>query len=156
MSLDHRLEALVGQWSGSNTLYLPWLPNPEHVSETTLGVVPVAGKAGLALTQAWTHDTVGQEGVILIGFQPPTHLTGAWLDSWHMHEKLMQLSGSLTDERLELRGEYEVPDHPNWHWRITIRQPMLHELHLTMHNITPAGDEQLAVDSKYTNATPGV
>ncbi|HZH91231.1 MAG TPA: hypothetical protein VEX70_11510, partial [Pyrinomonadaceae bacterium] len=72
-----------------------------------------------------------------------------WVDSWHASEKPLTLSGA--DDglgKIDLRGTYEVPNHPAWGWRIVISTSE-EALEIIMYNVSPEGEEDLAVRADY-------
>ena len=49
----------------------------------------------------------------------------------------------------ELRGRYEDPAGPEWGWGSTVRSGSAGELQIVMNNISPEGQEDLAVQADY-------
>ncbi len=59
------------------------------------------------------------------------------------------------DGAARVKGSYAAPPGPDWGWRITIKPPINapgsgESFRMTMHNITPDGEEMLAVEAAYT------
>lgn len=52
---------------------------------------------------------------------------------------------------IDVRGSYAAPPGPDWGWRFIIA-PAQMSLGLVMYNITPAGQEALAVEASYVRA----
>jgi len=76
--------------------------------------------------------------------------TVAWIDSWHNGDRLMLCQGSLSVAgALSVKCSYSAPPGPDWGWRITLESPSNDAWRLVMHNITPQGDEQLAVEALF-------
>ena len=67
-----------------------------------------------------------------------------WNDTWHAKDS-MRCAGTLTSEALIVETSYSAGDGPDWHWRTEVRTPSGDELLIEMYNITPEGDEQIAV-----------
>jgi hypothetical protein len=51
--------------------------------------------------------------------------------------------------KIDLRGSYEAPPSPDWGWRFVINAPSDIELKLVMYNVSPEGEEELAVEANY-------
>jgi hypothetical protein len=49
-------------------------------------------------------------------------------------------------------GSYAAPPGPDWGWRITIRSASPAEFQIVMHNISPDGQEDLAVQIDYARS----
>ena len=150
MKLVDLHEKLVGNWSGTNLLRLSWIDPPDHVSPGTMSVVPVAKGKFLSFSYNWSHEEVGQEGLLLVGYdEKKAQATAAFVDSWHMSATVMPFTGSIDDQGvINLLGSYEAPPGPDWGWRIVITASN-DALRMVMYNITPEGEEDLAVDAKY-------
>lgn len=140
-------EALIGTWSGENRLHLDRVT----ASPSELSATQVAKGTSLLITYTWSHEGVAHEGILVVAASDP-EATAAWLDSWHMHEKVLVCQGTIGREGIDLRGSYEAPPGPDWGWRIVVSLPAPDRLHLTMYNCPPAGQEELAVEAKYGRA----
>lgn len=155
MNFDETKGLLSGAWSGTNCLYLRWMNPQEYQSPSELTIAPTVSDKFLALTYTWSHDEHPQEGLILVGYEAnkaTAHAT--WIDSWHCNEKPMALSGTFSPQGiLDLRGSYPVENHPDWGWRIVFtpsnNTPSNNTLQMAMYNITPEGEEDLAVQTDY-------
>ncbi len=151
MSLTNIQNRLLGVWSGENLLRTPWLTPPEQVSPSRLSVGPAAAGKFLVFSYTWSHDNVPQEGLLLLGNDEKQNVaTAAWVDSWHMSSKVMACAGTVSDEGvIDLRGSYEAPPGPDWGWRIVVSSSES-GLEMAMYNVTPEGEEELAVRARYT------
>lgn len=141
---------LSGEWQGSTRLYLEPPPAPGIASETKLSVTPVAGASFLQFSYDWTHEGESQSGLLLFAYEEENVASAAWVDSFHMSSKIMSFTGTAADGSATLLGSYEAPPGPDWGWRIVIRPVSSKELQIVMHNISPEGQEDLAVQSDYT------
>jgi len=152
MNLTEIQHNLIGEWTGANLLRLGWLTPPDHVSQTRLSVAPVAKGKFLTFTYTWSHEDTAHEGMILLGYHKDQGVaTAAWVDSWHMSSKIMSCQGAIDEQGvISLRGSYEAPPGPDWGWRITITANSGRELQIVMHNCSPGGAEELAVQADYT------
>ena len=59
------------------------------------------------------------------------------------------------DGAIAVRGSYAAPPGPDWGWRIVIRPAGKPALHIVMYNVTPGGQEALAVEATYAPTEPG-
>jgi Protein of unknown function (DUF1579) len=145
--------AVIGEWRGTKQLYLAPPPEPAVSSPSRLSISPIAGGSFLQFTYDWTYEGAAQSGVLLFGFSDEQKAaSAAWIDSFHMSTKIMFCNGTAADRSADLRGSYEAPPGPDWGWRITIRSVSATELQIVMHNISPEGQEDLAVQIDYTRS----
>ena len=73
-----------------------------------------------------------------------------WVDSWHTSSKFMLFRGEDDKEGLvAVHGTYSAPPGPDWGWRIVLGADSANEVHILMYNITPDGQEALAVEARY-------
>jgi hypothetical protein len=151
MNLTEIQDRLLGSWVGKNLLRLSWLNPTDYYSESNLSVAPAARGRFLTFTYTWSHENIAQEGLLLIGYdQKQAKVTGAWVDSWHQSSKVLHLEGSIDDTGvITVQGAYEAPPGPDWGWRITLTPGAVGNLQLSMHNISPEGEEDLAVLADY-------
>lgn len=150
MNFEEITNDFTGTWTGESILYLSWLPSPEFHSPSELTAASVVRDKFLTFSYTWEHENTAHEGLLLVGYDSEQEIfNGAWVDSWHSNVKPLILSGKV-DERgaIDLRGNYEVPNHPDWGWRI-VAGTSEGNLRIKMYNITPEGEEDLAVQSDY-------
>ncbi len=154
MSLSTVRDRILGVWIGENLLRTTWLTPPEHLSPSRLSVGPAAAGKFLVFSYTWSHDNVEQEGLLLLGHDKQQDVaTAAWVDSWHMSQKVMSFEGTVNaDGVIDLRGSYEAPPGPDWGWRIVISSSAADSLEMVMYNISPEGVEDLAVRANYKRA----
>lgn len=76
---------------------------------------------GMSLAYSWIHPADGeQRGALVISAPDQGGVVHAsWHDTWHQRSGLMQLTGTLAGERVELSGTYLE----EWGWTITIVHP---------------------------------
>jgi hypothetical protein len=143
---------LLGSWTGGNTLWLSWLPNPETKSAGKMSVAPVAKGKFLTFTYTWEHEGKEQEGFLLVGNDNKEDVaTASWVDSWHQSGKVLSCEGKVREDgSIVLLGHYPAPPGPDWGWRITLTTPAPDELRMDMTNISPEGVEDPAVRADYT------
>ncbi|MEZ5399768.1 MAG: DUF1579 family protein [Bryobacteraceae bacterium] len=141
-----------GRWAGKSRLYLEGAAGPHSESDSTLEVAAGVNPTAREIRYGWSHEGQPQRGVLLIAAHPKDHsVTAAWLDSWHQGVSVMFSSGEAAAHGFSVRGSYAVPGHPDWFWRIAI-EAAPDRLRLTMYNISPDGEEHLAVSADYSPA----
>lgn len=149
MSIPEKLSGLEGIWSGRNRLHLgDWNPEePILESDATAEVRARSGGQFLEVSYTWTYKGEPKEGVIMVGKDPKSGKVNAfWTDSWHMANQLMNCEGSETESGgVNVKGHYKVEGHPEWGWRTEI-EPGLSSFRYLMYNVSPEGEEDLAVE----------
>lgn len=153
MQFEEFKAATIGEWLGTKQLYLSPPPEPAVSSPSRLSICPIAGGNFLQFSYDWTYEDEAQSGVLLFGFSEEQNgASAAWVDSFHMSSKIMLGTGTVLEGGAAVQGSYEAPPGPDWGWRITIRPLSPAELQIAMHNISPEGQEDLAVQLDYTRA----
>lgn len=152
MSVPENLEKLAGEWSGTNKLHLSWLENSPFDSESKASISFSAKGFFLKIEYDWSYEEKTQEGLILIGKENDSDLVKSfWIDSWHLSDKFMVSEGKYKpDEAISVKGYYTVPNHPDWGWRTVIESENENSFKLTMYNVSPEGEESLAVEADYS------
>lgn len=143
----------IGEWSGTNRLNLSWLDDPVKQSDSALTVSYKARRQFVAFDYTWVYEGEPQEGLLLLGADERSDaVQTVWTDSWHSKNTLMLSDGKvLEDGSISVKGYYKVEGHPDWGWRTIIsREGDI--LRLTMYNVSPDGDEELAVETAYQRA----
>jgi len=148
-----RLAGCSGRWQGSNRLHDPHTGKPEDTASTAV-LSSLLGGRFLRLDYTWSYQGTAQEGSLLVGFQAePGRATVHWIDSWHMADGVLACEGAVEpDGTIAVRGSYAVPPGPDWGWRIAIRPGDGSALEIVMHNVTPGGEEAVAVEATYKRA----
>ena len=150
MDLNALKTALIGEWRGTKQLYLEPPPAAAASSPSALSVVPVAGDSFLRFDYDWAFEGEAQSGVLLLGVDEEDAASAAWVDSFHMSSKIMCCTGTASANAIELSGTYAAPPGPDWGWRIAVSSVSSAALQIVMHNISPEGQEDLAVQIDYT------
>ena len=155
MSALDRLAACAGRWRGSNRLHDPHTGKPEDSTSTAVLTALLGGRF-VRLDYGWSYRGAPQEGSLLIGHQAGHgRATAHWIDSWHMSDVVMACEGAVeADGTVAVRGGYAAPPGPDWGWRIVVR-PADPALHVVMRNVTPDGEEALAVEATFERADAG-
>lgn len=151
MSVPENLEKLVGEWNGTNRLYLSWMAESPFDSESKALVDFSAKGFFLKIEYDWFYEEKLQEGLILIGKEKKSELVRSfWIDSWHLSDKFMVSEGKVKDDgAVSIKGYYAVSDHPDWGWRTVIESENENAFKVIMYNVSPEGEETLAVEAKY-------
>lgn len=153
MQFDEFKTRVLGEWQGTKQLYLAPPPAAPASSASKLSVSPIAGGSFLQFDYNWTYEEEEQTGVLWVGYDNDDNAaTAAWVDSFHMSGKIMSCTGAPAEGAIDLRGSYEAPPDPDWGWRIQIQSVSAKELKIVMHNISPAGVEDLAVQIDYARS----
>jgi hypothetical protein len=149
MTPFEELAATAGTWRGPSVLKDPH-NNLDETCESTMTLTPVLRATFVRLDYTWDYKGAPQEGTMLIGYQPKSgDVTTAWADTWHMSRAMMISRGTASSDRgLDVMGHYPAPPGPDWGWRTQLRCAR-DEIRLTMYNVTPDGEEALAVDATY-------
>lgn len=145
-----KLKTCAGRWQGTNVLQDPHTNAPEE-SRGEAVVSSIVGGKFIRLDYTWAYQGKAQEGSMLLGYQAKANLvTAHWIDSWHMGDAVLTCQGKAEDT-LSVLGSWSAGSGPDWGWRITLF-PSQDELRMMMWNITPEGEETLAVEAHYARA----
>ncbi len=147
MALPKPFNDLSGEWKGSKRVFLQGENGPVHESKTRMTIASAARGCYLMLAYTWKFEADPHEGVLLLGHDAELNeATAAWGDSWHMNKKIMHCAGSIgSDDVFDVRGAYAAPPGPDWGWRITLKVFSSNNLEIAMFNISPDGQEDIAV-----------
>jgi hypothetical protein len=147
MNVPNKLLELVGNWAGSQGLWLD-PEQPEQRSQMQAQVSLAGQGKFLLLRYQWIYEGQPQDGLLLVGFNQGRQVVSAvWIDSWHMNDQMMLCQGEASpDGTLHLSGSYPAPPGPDWGWWIEVA-PREEDLKLVMHNVTPEGQAFLAVEA---------
>jgi hypothetical protein len=149
------LEAFLkcaGRWVGTSRLQDPHSGSPDE-SPSTVTLTPVLGGRFVRMDYDWAYRGSPQQGSLLIGHEADVAaVTAHWVDTWHMGDKVMACRGLAEPNGvISVLGSYAAPPGPDWGWR-TVITPAEESLRLVMYNITPEGQEELAVAAEYARA----
>ncbi|HUG28473.1 MAG TPA: DUF1579 family protein [Gemmatimonadales bacterium] len=151
MGIAELLAGLIGAWTGTNHLWFrPGEPGFE--SPTTVTVAPTAQGTATLLQYTWSHEGTPHAGAMLILHQATTAEQDAvtWVDSFHTAAGLMHFRGGMNaDGTFSVIGSYGAPEGPPWGWRIVLTPAADGQFTMRMYNITPDGQEVLAVEATY-------
>jgi hypothetical protein len=150
MSVNDDLAKYVGTWTGTNNLYLSWLPDPLRQSQSTLNVSLKANGQFVAFEYTWAYEGEPQEGIILLGCDTRSDaVQTVWTDSFHSSHTFMLSDGKVAENGdISVKGYYKVEGHPDWGWRTDIISGD-EKLRIVMYNVSPEGEEELAVETDF-------
>lgn len=153
MATAQWMKRCSGKWEGKSLLNLSWPPENAQIIESTSDLKFSVSEDGsfAKIEYRWLYECKWECGVLILACDKDiSHATGAWVDSWHQSAAVMFLAGKCTEEALfDVNGEYEVPGHPNWGWRIEVTLESAETLKFNMFNISPEGEEDWAVRAEY-------
>ncbi len=151
MSINKDLAKYAGSWRGTNNLYLSWTPKQITQSPSDLTVSLKANKQFVAFEYTWAYEGAPQEGIILLGCDTKSDaVQTVWTDSWHSSHTFMLSDGAVAkDGKISVKGYYKVKDNPDWGWRTDII-PGTDNLRIVMYNVSPEGEEEMAVDTDFS------
>jgi hypothetical protein len=149
MNSLERMQQLVGEWEGKNDLY--FMPgDPVRESDSAAAVALVAKGQFVKIEYDWAFEGDPQEGLLLIGrADDEGGIKVVWVDSWHTGGRFMISDGSSDEDSISVSTTYSAPPGPDWGWR-TIVEPADESFKLVMYNVTPDGEEMLAVEATYS------
>ena len=148
-----KMRALVGEWAGTKKLWM--MPgSPAEECESTASVALEACGQFATVRYTWSGDGNAREGLFVMRLATtPTKANVVWTDSWHMKDEFMVCPAERDDDAIiSVKGSYPAPPGPDWGWRMAIRSDAPDGFQLVMHNITPDGQEALAVEATYRRA----
>lgn len=139
---------MTGTWSGIYSLWLE--PGQEaHISNTTAKVESETPGAYAVMTYTWAWKETPQSGVLLLGGKEGKAVA-SWGDSWHQSPAPLESRGELLEDgSYSVRGTYPAGEGPDWGWRTDLILKDSDHLSMVMYNITPEGEEMLAVRADY-------
>jgi hypothetical protein len=161
MATPSTVRKAQGSWKGRSRLNLPWLPEPERITESDslLEVFNAPEDTFAQVTYTWEYEGVVHRGCwIFAGKKVPegdcaAGVTGAWTDSWHQNTSILQVAESGPQgDAVRLLGEYSGGEGPKWGWRLELQLVSSDSLEFRMVNISPEGVEEWAQHGIYSRA----
>lgn len=145
-----QIAALAGRWQG---ITRTWLEPGKLADESTWEATLRPVLSGKFLLYEYTGAFQGQtlEGIALVGYSPQRQAYEmAWIDSFHTNSAIMLSVGEPKSPPFEVLGSYPDPEGgPAWGWRTTLSLADSNQLVARHFNITPQGDDVLAVETIY-------
>ena len=150
MGTPASLATLVGSWVGTNRLWLS-PGEPVHESEATALVALAAHGYFVTIQYTWADEGEPQDGLLVLGYDTQLKaVTAVWIDSWHMRDKYMLCQGAGGAEGVvSVKGSYAAPPGPDWGWWIAFEPRERDAFRIVMHNVSPDGKAELAVEAAY-------
>jgi hypothetical protein len=151
--MESLLSRSKGQWKGTKKLWLAPGKSMCECSITANVTDSVVGRSAV-IAYSWELEGVPQEGHLLLttGFGKGA-VQAAWVDSFHKSTGIMVLKGEFTaNDTIDLMGHYSDSKGPDWGWRMIIRAQNDRTLELINYNVTPSGEEQLAIEVRLTKS----
>jgi hypothetical protein len=137
-------DAMKGDWRGGYDLWL--MPtSPKESSESTAEI-----NNGV-MNYQWAQGEKSHQGAFDFGGSGK-EANFSWSDSFHSSNAAMKGSGSLSEDgsKLVFMSHYSAgDDQPEWGWRTEFTFSDPQTLKMEAHNITPEGQEALAVRCDY-------
>jgi len=141
---------LSGRYAGPSRLWMS-PDDPPHDCASTAVVSGAIGDRFVQIDYRWAFEGQPQEGRLLLGYEAQGEgVTIVWADTWHMGDALMVCRGQVDPGgTVAVRGSYAAPPGPDWGWRIEIAPAGDDAFQIDMYNVTPDGQEALAVRATY-------
>jgi hypothetical protein len=142
------LDNLPGHWKGTSRLFFE---GDQYDSLSTADIHSIIQSQFINISYTWEIENESQDGQItFLASIAKTPTIATWLDSWHMRNKIMVCEGTMNPAgTVSLLGSYAAPPSPDWGWRIEIELQNEVLLVIRMLNISPEGEEELAVLAQY-------
>jgi Protein of unknown function (DUF1579) len=147
------LHLYVGDWSGGSRLLLHRPVEATFHCVMRSRVETGMQRQALVMRYEWEVEDEPQDGLLVLN-EAGGLIAGYWFDSWHMANSSMALTGQVEAGRaISLSGNYPATEGPDWGWRIVLAPDDDARFRFLMFNITPGGDEELAVETDFARST---
>ncbi|MBN1878780.1 DUF1579 family protein [bacterium] len=149
--MESLLSRSKGRWKGVKKLWLAPGKSCRECDITARVGESALGRSAV-IDYEWTLEGERQQGHLMLN---PDYGKGAvqaaWIDSFHMATGIMILKGEFTEhDTIDLIGSYPAPPGPDWRWRMIISASD-NKLTLINYNVSPGGDEHLAIEVSLTH-----
>lgn len=150
MSIPKPLEGATGAWMGRYKLWFT-PTDPAIECETSAVVEGAIGERFLSVRYEWEYDGKPQVGGLVLGDDPAAQeCAGFWADTFHNGHRMVPCTGAIVlAGAVSVLASYAAPPGPDWGWRTELELADAETFVMRAYNITPDGDEALAVDATY-------
>lgn len=159
MSGETILKTLLGRWEGTCRT---WFEPGKLADESAVGGEFTSVLDGKFVRHKYSGhlQEKPREGEELLALNSVTgRYQVTWIDSFHMNYAIMMSDGPAsddpsTDNGFAVAGKYDVGEgHPPWGWRTEYQTVGASSLLITAFNISPAGEETKAIETRYERIT---
>ena len=138
------LAGMEGRWKGTNWLQVS--PDQDAITSLSRADVKIAAKGRfVVISYEWAIEQEQHDGMLVCPCQQGDMSPSAWLDSWHTPDGIMACQSHIDGSQILLQGSYPAPSGPDWGWKILVETPTRKSLKIQMTNVSPSGEEYLAV-----------
>lgn len=142
--------ALQGEWQGRYHLWLD--PSaPEENSDSSARIAKDSTTSSWVMSYQWSRGPKDHQGEFRFDGSR-SQGTFHWTDSFHAAPDPLQGEGKLSEDgnRLTFMSHYPVGEGlPDWGWRTELMLLDVDTFQMDAYNITPEGQEALAVRCRY-------
>ena len=146
-----KLSSLIGAWEGVTKT---WFEPGDPVDESPVSGVFKPLFDGRFVMHEYQGTFQGKpfEGIAIYGYFLMTgKFQSVWMDTFHMGTGFMLSEGEANDPSVRITGNFQASaeDSARWSWRTEIEWEGENDLIITAYNITPAGEETKALETRY-------
>jgi hypothetical protein len=144
------LSNMVGRWSGPTQTWLDPSSAPDE-SRTEVTVESLLGGRWIRIDYQGSVQGKPHAGQMIVGYHKDAkEFEISWVDSFHTGTSVMLSTGApRPDGAVSALGSYGAGGE-RWGWRTVLRQPKPGELVIEAYNVSPAGQEDRAVETRLT------